>query len=241
MENKYNAITKDGHLVSPNQWFDEIDNFCNGYTIVKISYKKYIVYPNGKFLEITFDNIQELLNAKIKPKNIFQYVDSYFFDGYACVRLNDKWNWISKDNRLVSPNQWFDNIGRFDSSYNYTNAWIGIERTKCIVDIYGNVIEITFGNVQELLDYGYDPTYIFDDVAFIYTNYARVRLYGEWNWINKYENRLIVPDQWFDRVRLSEVTFCEKAWIGDTEYLVNMNGQVYDYKTSEPIKVPVKI
>ena len=81
----------------------------------KISDTRYIVETNGNTLEVTFDNAQELLDKGYNPKYLFDYVD-YFVYGYARIRLNDKYNWINRDYRLVSPEQWFDYADDFNEN-----------------------------------------------------------------------------------------------------------------------------
>ena len=41
----------------------------------------------------------------------FDDVDD-FFDGFAKVQLNNKWNYINTDGKIIS-NQWFDEVGYF--------------------------------------------------------------------------------------------------------------------------------
>ena len=81
----------------------------------KISDTRYIVDTNGNTLEVTFDNAQELLDKGYNPKYLFDYVD-YFQYGYARISLNRKYNWISRDYRLVSPEQWFDYADDFNEN-----------------------------------------------------------------------------------------------------------------------------
>lgn len=37
----------------------------------------------------------------------------YFYEGYACVELKGKCNWIDREGNLLSPNQWFYRCGNF--------------------------------------------------------------------------------------------------------------------------------
>ena len=67
-------------------------------------------------IEVTFNNAQSLLDKGYKPKEIFDKVFD-FYDGYVIVVLNDKYNWINKDNRLGSSEQWFDYIWKFINGY----------------------------------------------------------------------------------------------------------------------------
>ena len=114
--------------------------------------------------EVTFNNAQSLLDKGYKPKDIFDKVDE-FRNGYACVKLNGKWNWISKDNRLVSPNQWFDYIDYFENGYaviklNNKWNWIG-----------------TNGDILS-------PEQWFDEVFKFINSYAIAVLNNKWYWID---------------------------------------------------------
>ena len=134
----------------------------NGYAWAKISDTRYIVDTNGNTLEVTFDNVQELLDKGYEPYDIFDHVYG-FYNGYARIYLNGKWNWVSDDNRLLSPNQWYDNCSDFNGD---GYAWANIGDTRYIVDTNGNTLEVTFDNAQELLDKGYNPKYLFDYVDY---------------------------------------------------------------------------
>ncbi len=48
----------------------------------------------------------------MKAKDNFDYIYD-FFEGFAHVKLNDKWNFIDRDGKLLSPNQWFDDVSNF--------------------------------------------------------------------------------------------------------------------------------
>ena len=134
LNGKYNFVSEDYRLVSPNQWFDNCSVFKkDGYAWVNIGNNKYIIDTNGKIVEeVTFDNVQELLDKGLRPDVIFDYIDYSFINGYACVALNNKFNWISADNHLVSPNQWFDSCDYFINGYariklNNKMNWISLD------------------------------------------------------------------------------------------------------------------
>ena len=174
-------------------------------------------------LDATFDNAQSLLDKGYKPKDIFDYVE-YSVNGYSVVFLNGNYNWISEDNRLVSPEQWFDYVDDFNEN---GYAWAKISDTRYIVDTNGKILEITFDNVQELLDKGYDHKFIFDYVYGFYNGCARVVLNVQWNWVNT-ENRLVSPNQWY--YNCSDFNGDGYAWakISDTRYIVDTNGNTLE-------------
>ena len=146
-------------------------------------------------LEVTFDNAQVLLDKGYNPYDIFDTVFR-FINGYARVRLNDKYNFVSEDYRLFSPKRWFDMASNFKKN-GYANVRIG--DTIYIVDTNGRIVEeVTFDNIQELLDKGLEPDVIFDYVEYSFINgYKVVGLNGKYNLISR-DNRLVSPNQWFD-------------------------------------------
>ena len=52
-----------------------------------------------------------------------------FHDGYAKVRLNNKWNFVDTNGKLISDT-WFDDAYDFYDGYTYVllnNKWYGID------------------------------------------------------------------------------------------------------------------
>ena len=101
-----------------------------------------------------------------------------FYNGYARVNLNNKWNYIDTQGKLVSPNQWFDWIYDFYNGYGIVklnNKWNYIDTRRKLLS----------------------PNQWFDGVGNFYNGYARVKLNGKWNLINTQGN-MVSPNQWFD-------------------------------------------
>ena len=89
LNGKYNAINREGRLVSPT-WFDGVGDFHNGYTMVNLNDKYNFINGEGRLVSPTwFDDWD------------------YFENGYARVKLNDKYNVINREGRLLSPT-WVD-------------------------------------------------------------------------------------------------------------------------------------
>ena len=101
-----------------------------------------------------------------------------FYDGYAKVKLNGKWNFINTQGKLVSPNQWFDDASAFSNGY----ASVKLNNKYNFIDTQGKLIS---------------PNQWFDYVGDFYDGCARVRLNGKWNFINT-QGKLVSPNQWFD-------------------------------------------
>ena len=53
---------------------------------------------------VPFDDVQELLNMGEKPEDLFKYVND-FQEGFAMVKLNDKWYLIDTKGRLYDEDK----------------------------------------------------------------------------------------------------------------------------------------
>ena len=71
----------------------------------------------------------------VSPNQWFGFVGD-FFHGYAKVELNDKWNFIDTQGKLVSPNQWFDAVGNFYDGY----ATVELNDKWYRIDTKGNIV-----------------------------------------------------------------------------------------------------
>ena len=109
----------------------------------------------------------------------YDYVDT-FSNGYAKVKLNSKWNLIDTQGKLVSPNQWFDDIGNFYDGY----AKVKLNSKFNFIDTQGKL---------------FSPNQWFDGAGDFSDGYAPVKLNGKWNLIDT-QGKLVSPNQWFDYV-----------------------------------------
>ena len=194
LNGKWNWISADNRLVSPNQWFYFVYNFFNGYAVVEL---------NGKYNWID-------INGNYLSEQLFDWCDK-FYNGYARVKLNDKYNFFNADKRLVSPNQWFDICGCFSNGY----ARVELNCKYNLIDTNGNYISEQWFDLCDDFSNGYarvelngkynwidtNGNYLsgqwFDDVDDFVNGYACVKLNGKYNWIAT-DNRLVSPDQWFE-------------------------------------------
>ena len=78
--------------------------------------------------------VQDLLDQGVDPEEIFDRIGD-FSDGYAKVRLNNKWNLIDTQGKLVSPNLWFDGVGTFYKGY----ATVELNGKWYKIDTKGNI------------------------------------------------------------------------------------------------------
>ena len=85
---------------------------------------------------VTFENVQELLNSGKKPEEVFDYV-SNFKEGFVMFRLNEKYNFIDKNGKILSPNQWFDSCGDFHEGF----AVLRLNGERNFIDSKGNLYD----------------------------------------------------------------------------------------------------
>jgi hypothetical protein len=90
----------------PEEVFDFVGGFVEGFSPVNLNGKYNFIDENGKLLS---------------PN---QWFDGYlnFCEGCARVWLNGKYNLIDKNGKILSPNQWFKGCGSFKEGF----AWINI-------------------------------------------------------------------------------------------------------------------
>ena len=101
-----------------------------------------------------------------------------FYNGYAGVLLNNKWNLVDTQGKLFSPNQWFDDIGDFYDGY----VRIKLNNKWNYINFQGKLLS---------------PNQWFDLTSNFYNGYATVKLNSKWNLINTQGN-LVSTNLWFD-------------------------------------------
>ena len=84
-----------------------------------------------------------------------------FYNGYARVKLNNKWNSVDTQGKLVSPNQWFDWIDDFYDGY----AKVKLNNKWNFIDTQGKLLS---------------PNQWFDWIYNFYNGYGIVKLNGKW-------------------------------------------------------------
>ena len=103
-----------------------------------------------------YNNIDPLFPSYMKYD-----VVGNFYNGYAHVELNYKYNFIDVQGKLVSPNQWFDSVGKFYDRY----AWVRLNNKWNFIDTQGKLVS---------------PNQWFDWIDDFYDGYARVELNDKW-------------------------------------------------------------
>ena len=154
---------------------------------------------------VLFDEVQELLDNGKKPEEIFEYIDA-FCGGFACVRLNNKYNFINANNQLLSDT-WFDYCYDFYNGF----AHVKLNGKKNFVNTNGQIISDTW----------------FDDCGDFYNGFARVQLDDEWNFINA--NGKIISKTWFDYCYDFYNGFA-RVKLNGQEHYINTNGQIVESK-----------
>ena len=184
---------------------------------------------------ILFDEVQEMLDNGVQPKDIFDDMN-IFYDGYAKVILNDKWNFINRNNKLLSDT-WFDWVNNFYNGYAYVmlgDKYNFINQNgKCISDtwfdwvdnFHDGYVKVKLNNKWNLIDKnGKLISDMWFDAVYDFSNgYANVNLNGKWNLIN--QNGKVVSDTWYDWV----VNFGDgyaKVKLNNKWNLINQNGKV---------------
>ena len=103
-----------------------------------------------------YNNIDPLFLPYIK----YDFVGN-FYNGYARVNLNNKWNYIDTQGKLFSPNQWFDDIGDFHDGY----AKVILNNKWNFIDTQGKLLS---------------PNQWFNWIYDFYNGYGIVKLNGKW-------------------------------------------------------------
>lgn len=156
---KYSFIREDGTLIgNGNLWFDSVSSFKNNMAIVREGDKyslltlKGELVDNGKlwvdyvypfkegFAPVYIGHQFSFINEKGKliggGKMMFDDVYN-FSEGFGRVNLNGKWNYVTYDEKLLSPNQWFEYATDFKNGF----ATVMVDKKKYLIDSKGNIKE----------------------------------------------------------------------------------------------------
>jgi len=212
----------------PEEIFERVDDFNEGYAIVQLNNKCNFINTEGKIIsDQWFDGIGYFtggltivrLNGKynfINTEGNFisdQWFDDtgYFFEGFCSVKLNGKWNFIDREGKIIF-NQWFDYVGDFEHGFakvKLNGKWNFIDREGKIIfnqwfDYVGSFSE-GVARVELNGKYNFintESNFIsnqwFDDNTDFNDGFGKVKLKGKWNLINA-EGKFL-SDQWFDGI-----------------------------------------
>ena len=181
------------------------------------TFKPYTREELHKMGIIPFDEAQELLDAGTPPEKIFQYVWN-FSEGFARVELNDKYNFIDKNGKLLYGT-WFDYVGDFSEGF----AWVRLNGKLNYIDRNGKLLSNTW----------------FDGAGNFSEGFGRVYLNGKLNYIDR--NGKLLSNTWFDYASDFSEGFASVELNGKYNF-IDKNGNLYDEKPSiQENRRPIKI
>ena len=169
----------------------------------------------------------------------YDYVDT-FSNGYAKVGLNNKYNFIDTQGKLLSPNQWFDYVSYFSDGYakvKLNGKWNLIDAQEKFVSPnqwFDGVGAFSNGYAIVELNYKYNfidtqgkllsPNQWFDGVDYFSNGYAEIRLSNKYNFIDT-QGKLLSPNQWFDDVGLFYDGYA-KVKLNGKQYRIDTKGNI---------------
>ena len=203
----------------------------NFYQVFK-PYTREVLHSMGIVL---FDEVQDLLNSGKDPKKLFDSVDK-FYEGFAIVKLNDKYNFIDTKSNLLLPNQWFDWCDPFHEGFavvNLNDKWNFIDTNGKLLssnqwyDYCFNFREgfaiVKLNDKYNFIDINCEilsSNQWFDSACGFKDGFARVNLKGKFNFIDR-NGEILSPNQWFD--------YCDSFHEGFAE--VELNHKTYKINT----------
>ena len=243
MEGEVNSITcrwnhkngGSGHVMDDEQLSELLG--VNFYNVFK-PYTRDELHAKGVIL---FDEVQPMLDNGVSPTDIFEFV-GYFYDDCANVNLNGKWNFINRNNKLLSDT-WYDYVGSFSDGYaavqldgklnliGKDGKYLSDRWYYLVDDFYNGYAKVKSGDKYNLINQNgkcVSDTW-FDWVDNFYNGYARVRLDDKYNLIN--QNGKLVSDRWFDEVGHFHNGFYNgyaTVKLGDKWNFIDKNGKLYD-------------
>ena len=188
---------------------------------------------------ILFDEVQGLLDSGKNPEEIFNVVDS-FCEGFAAVYLNDKWNFLNKEGKLLS-NQWFDVVDDFSEGFagvRLNNKWNYINKDgQFLSNQWFDVVDDFregFASVYLNDKYNYinkDGQFLsnqwFDVVDDFSEGFAGVRLNNKYNFINR--DGQFLSSQWFDDAYGFMDGFAS-VYLNKKWHKINQKGEIVESK-----------
>ena len=162
-----------GEISSPD---DDVLKLVQKFTGVHIfdACKPYTRDELRKMGVIPFEDVPEMLAQGVDPNEIFDEIYN-FSEGFASVRLNDKYNSINQEGKLVS-NQWFDAVVDFREGF----VRVKLNGKWNLINTKGNLLSNQW----------------FDYIGNFHEGFALVKLNDKYNYINT-EGKLL-SNQWFD-------------------------------------------
>ena len=207
----------------------------NFYSVFK-PYTREELHAKGVIL---FDEVQEMLDKGVPPADIFEEIGD-FSDGYVKVKLNRKWNFINRTNKLLSAT-WYDGVSSFSDGY----ARVELNDKWNFINTNNEPLSDTWFDWVNSFDDGYARVYLgkkmnlidnngkrvsdtwYDDIYDFYDGYAKVKLNNKWNLIDTHGK--LISDIWFDHIDKSYNGYMRGS-LGRKYYYIDTNGKLYDEK-----------
>ena len=205
----------------------------NFYNVFK-PYTREELHAKGVIL---FDEVQEMLDNGVSPKDMFKEIGD-FSDGYANVNLNGKWNFINRNNKLLSDT-WFDFARYFSDGCACVMLGDKVnfidKNGKCIsdtwfdavYDFYNGYAKVRLGDKYNFINQNgkcVSNTW-FDEIGYFCNGYARVKLNRKWNFIDTIGK--CVSDTWYDLVYCF-IDGYARVILSNKEFKLDTNGNLYD-------------
>ena len=180
------------------------DSILNTKQISELIGKNFyeIFKPNNKWKD-TLEDAMNRLEKGEDPKGIFEYV-SEFSEGYARIKLFDKWNFIDEHKNILFK-EWFDDIFSFQDGF----AKVEISDNINFIDKTGKLLSEKWFERGGNFNHGY----------------ATVMLNGRWNYIDKKGNYL--SKKWFAKAYDFTKEYGEVI-LNMKMYKINRNGELFD-------------
>ena len=214
---------------NPKDVFDYVNNFREGFGVVKLKGKYNFINQNEELINPNqwYDDVGFFREGFAKVKLYEQgwnyinqngellspnqwYDDVGFFrEGFAKVKLNRQgYNFINQNGELINPNQWFDNVGDFHEGYARVKlngkGWNLINQNGELISLNQWFVWVdSFNNGS-----------------------ARVELNEKWNFIN-HNGNILSPNQWFDYAGSFSEGFAVVE-LNNNYYWIDAEGKLYD-------------
>ena len=160
--------------------------------------------PNNKWKDLVDNCMRRLANGE-DPYGIFDDID-YFGEGFARVRLNNKYNFISTRGELVwKGDKWFDDGYGFNEGF----AVVSLNGKYNFINTRG---ELLWNEWFEFCD-------DFSD------GFARIKLNDKYNFINTRGELLWKGDKWFDKSSYFSEGFAAVELNGKCNF-INTHGEL---------------
>ena len=193
-----------------------------------------VLKPNGKWKEILSDAMRRLADGE-SPKEVFDRCYR-FSEGFAVVRLNNKWNFINTKYELLSE-RWFDDCYRFSEGF----AGVMVNYKWNFISTEGEFLSRRWFDNCESFNEGFAGVKLNGKCNFINTEgeflserwfdfckdfnegFAKIKLNGKYNFINT--EGALVSERGFDGCDDFNEGFA-RVYLNDGQNFINTEGKL---------------